>query len=275
MNEPVVSIVLPTYNRSTLLSRAIQSVLDQGYQNWELVIIDDASTDDTKEVLEVWQKKDERIRVIRNQKNQYPDISKILNDGMKAAKGKYIARLDDDDYWNDSRKLDRQVDFLDSHPDYVIVGSGMILIDEHNTELYRYLKKEKDDEIRRNALVANPFSHTTVMFRREVALALGGYDGSRYVEDWGLWLRLGKAGKMYNFPEYFTSYLVAGQNKSLLHQRASARAILGIIWHHRRDYPRFWFGISLNLFQYFYSFLPTFLRKRLHGTLSFWKRRSF
>lgn len=275
MTEPIVTIVLPTYNRAVLLSRAIKSVINQTYTDWELLVIDDASTDNTQAVLSDWAAKDSRIRVIRNEKNSYPDISKILNKGIELARGKYIARLDDDDYWRDEKKLTRQVEFLETHPDYVIVGSGMVIIDGEGRELYRYLKKEKDEEIRANALLANPFSHTTVVFRRDVARAVGGYDGSRYVEDWGLWLNLGKKGKMCNFPEYFTAYLVAGQNKSLLHQHASAKAILSIIWKHRKDYPGFMRGLSLNLLQYLYSFLPVFIRRQLHGTLSFLKRRFF
>ncbi len=266
---------MPTYNRAMLLDRAIQSVVDQTYKNWELIIINDASTDQTGAVLEEWQKKDSRIKVIHNQKNSYPDISKILNDGIAVSKGEYIARLDDDDYWRDPEKLVRQVEFLEAHLDYVLVGSGMVMIDKDNKELYRYLKKEKDEDIRRGALFANPFSHTTVMFRRETVLAVGGYGHWQYAEDWELWLKLGTKGKMYNIPEYFTAYLLAGQNKSFVHQHAQARTILSFLWTHRHDYPRFWFGFSLNLSQYLYSFLPVFIRKRLHTVLSFWKRRSF
>ena len=129
--NPIVSIILPTYNRSRFLDRAIGSVIDQTFKDWELIIIYDASTDDTSEVLKKWQEKDDRIKVLRNEKNNYSTIgiSKNLNDGIRVARGKYIARLDDDDYWCHKDKLKMQVDFLENNSDYVIVGGGMIVVD--------------------------------------------------------------------------------------------------------------------------------------------------
>lgn len=275
MSDPIVSILLPTYNRARLLERAIQSVADQDFTAWELLILDDASTDNTSEITAGWVTRDPRIRVLRNQVNSYPDISKNLNGGIEAARGKYIARLDDDDYWHDKTKLTKQVAFLEEHPDYVIVGSGMIIVDQNNQEQYRYLKRENDEEIRRGIYFANPFSHTTVLFRKNIAEKIGGYGKWRYAEDWEFWLRLGQEGKMHNLPEYLTSYLVAGQNKSFVHQRPQARMILTFLWKHRGRYPRFWLGFGLNTFQYIYSLLPIFVRRRFHSVLSFWKRKSF
>ena len=100
---------MPTYNRGALLSRAIESVRAQTFADWELLVTDDASTDDTWQVLAEWAAKDVRIKPHRNAKNQYPDISGILNGGIARALGEYIARLDDDDYWIDPEKLAKQV----------------------------------------------------------------------------------------------------------------------------------------------------------------------
>ena len=110
--RPRVSVVMPTHNRAGLLSRAIESIRMQSFIDWELVVTDDASTDTTWQVLAEWAVKDARIKPMRNVKNQYPDISKILNDGVRAAQGRYIARLDDDDYWCEPRKLEKQINFL-------------------------------------------------------------------------------------------------------------------------------------------------------------------
>lgn len=272
--NPIVSIILPTYNRSNYLERAIKSVLDQSFQEWELIIVDDASTDDTFKVLKKWQEKDGRIKVLRNKKNNYSanGISKNLNDGIHIAKGKYIARLDDDDYWCHKDKLKMQVDFLENNPEYVIVGGGMIVVDGLGKEKFRYLKKESDRDIRASALLSSPFSHTTVMFLKSVAEKVGFYGDNKLVEDWTLWLKLGKLGKFYNFPEYFTCYTMDGNNRSLSHLRQHAKIHFGLARNHKNDYSGFYKAYCFGSAQYLYSFLPSFLRRYLDYSLSKMKR---
>lgn len=270
-DTPRVSIVMPTHNRAGLLSRAIESVRSQTFADWELVVTDDASTDTTGAVLQEWAAKDARIRPHRNAKNQYPDISGILNDGLARARGEYIARLDDDDYWIDTKKLTKQVAYLDAYPACVIVGTGAIVVDGEGNERYRYLKRATDAEIRNAALSSNPFTHSTVLYRKSIALEVGGYE-NQYAEDWTLWLALGKCGTMHNIQEYSIGYLMDGQNKSWTFQRAQYAAILGIVWRFRHDYPRFFRGFIINLGAYAYSFLPLFARKALHQQMSLMKR---
>jgi len=192
---------MPTYNRAHLVGRAIESVISQTFQDWELIVIDDASTDGTLEMLHGWRNKDPRIVVIHNAVNQYPDISKTLNQGLAVARGKYIARVDDDDYWIAPEKLEKQIAFLETHTDHVLVGTGVIVVDDAGNERYRYLKREDDAAIRRGALAANPFTHSTVMYRRDAALSVHGYE-KYYAEDWMLWLKLGNRGKLHNLPEF-------------------------------------------------------------------------
>lgn len=272
VKKPLVSVLMPTFNRSGCVSRAIESVLAQSFNDWEFIIIDDASTDNTPAVLKVWQEKDSRIIYIRNEKNSRPDISKILNQGIALANGKYIARIDDDDWWSDSDKLKTQIDFLEANPDYFVCGGGMIVVDSFHRELFRYLKSESDFDIRKTALLANPFSHTTAVFSREAAEKVGGYGDWQYAEDWDLWLKLGQIGKFYNLPLYLTTYVMAGNNKSFVHQRPQARMILAIISKHRRHYRGFYFAYVFNFAQYLYSFLPLPLRKAVHPPLSYLKR---
>jgi len=269
---PQVTIILPTYNRVRLLSRAIESVRRQTFTDWELFIIDDASTDETSKALREWQVRDPRIKVFHNEINQYPDISKILNQGLVLARSQYIARLDDDDWWCDSDKLKKQVDFLENHPEYVVVGTGVIVVNGAGRELYRYLKNETDVAIRRRALFANPFTHPAVLYRREEAVRVGGYGDWHYAEDWALWLELGKSGKFYNLPQYLTCYTMAGQNKSWIHQRLQTKTVLEIIKKHRSAYPNFWPARLLGLGAYFYTFLPKAFRDLWHPLLVRFKR---
>lgn len=272
--NPIVSIILPTYNRSNYLERAIKSVLDQSFQEWELIIVDDASTDDTFKVLKKWQEKDGRIKVLRNEKNNYSanGISKNLNNGIHVANGKYIARLDDDDYWCHKDKLKMQVDFLENNPEYVIVGGGMIVVDGLGKEKFRYLKKESDRDIRASALLSSPFSHTTVMFLKGAADKVGFYGDNKLVEDWALWLKLGKLGKFYNFPEHFTCYTMDGNNRSLSHLRQHAKIHFGLVRDYKNDYSGFYKAYCFGSAQYLYSFLPSFLRRYLDYSLSKMKR---
>lgn len=274
MKSILVSIILPTYNRANYLERAIKSVLDQSFQEWELIVVDDASTDATFGILEKWQKKDGRIKMLRNEKNNYliDGISKNLNNGISIAKGKYIARLDDDDCWCHKNKLKMQVDFLENNTEYVIVGGGMIVIDGLGKEKFRYFKKESDQEIRAGALLSSPFSHTTVMFLKSAAEKVGFYGNEKLAEDWNLWLKLGKLGKFYNFPEYFTYYMMDGNNKSLFHLRQHAKIHIDLASRHRNEYPGFYMACFLGSAQYLYSFSPMFLRRYLDYLLSKIKR---
>lgn len=260
--SPRISVVMPTHNRGALLSRAIESIRSQSFTDWELVVTDDASTDDTWKTLTEWAAKDARIKPMRNAVNEYPDISKILNDGLKRSQGEYIARLDDDDYWIDTEKLAKQVAYLDANPKCVIIGTGVIVVDGDGKERYRYLKAENDAAIRDGALLSNPFTHSAVLYRKAAALAEGGYE-RQYAEDWTLWLAMGKKGILHNIPEYSTGFLMAGQNKTLVHQRAHAKTLVGIVVRFRRDYPHFVRGYAINLAALLFSYVPAFLRTAL------------
>ncbi len=271
--SPQVSIILPTYNRAQLLRRAVASVLHQSFSGWELIVLDDASTDDTPAIMKEIAARDPRVIYVRSEKNNYPDIARALNTGLRMARGPLVARIDDDDYWLDDRKLEKQVDFFAEHPDYVVVGSGMVLVDPGGNEVARYLKKENDTEIRNAALLSNPFSHTTVMFRADIARKVGGYGDWRYAEDWDLWLKMGKFGKFYNFPEYFAAYTVSGENKSFVYLRAQTKMIFRFLNIHRHDYPGYGKAYLINAIQYCYSFFPLWFRRRFRAALANMKRR--
>ncbi len=266
---------MPTFNRANIIGEAIKSVLVQNYKNWELLIIDNESTDNTKEIVEQYTQEDNRIKYYFVKKSTIPSLAPYLNYGIKVAEGKYIARLDDDDEWCDKNKLTKQVNFLDGCGDYNLVGGGAIMVDEKKKELFKFYKRETDEEIRKNALYASPFWHNTVMFRRKVAEEAGGYKNLRFGEDWELWLRLGKLGKFYNFKEHFSLYSSAGDSFSVKHQKFVGKTILGIIKQYKKDYPNYRKAIILNFVQYLYSFSPLFIKKRTQLFLSFIKRNYF
>ena len=267
----IVSIVLPTHKRPNFLRKAIESALFQNYKDIELLIINDASSDETSEIIAQYAKTDGRITEIKNEKQL--GLARSLNRGIQQAKGLYIARLDDDDFWSDARKLEKQVKFLETHPEYILVGAGQIRIDEKGNERIRYLFPETDEQIRKVILLNNPFAHTSVLFRKNAWKNAGGYDENLdFSEDWDLWMRFGKIGKLYNLQEYVVTYLQSNQNRSNFNVQANARLNLNLRRKYQKDYPHFWKGFLIGLGAYVLS-LPIvyLLRSRLLQNLSYWK----
>jgi GT2 family glycosyltransferase len=184
-----VSVVMAVRNGGPYLAYAVESVLAQTYANFELLMIDDASTDGALETLP----SDPRIRVIRNERNlgQVPS----LNRGLAEAHGGYVARLDADDTMLPTR-LERQVDVLDGNPSVVLVGTWMDVVDERG-RLYAKLRGQIRDFPQLILAILTdryPFGHPSLMFRRDVVRALGGYDASLAPsEDKDLYRRLALA----------------------------------------------------------------------------------
>jgi len=254
--KPKVSILLPTYNGSRFISRSVESVLAQSFDDFELIIIDDGSTDVTGDIVNKFARKDKRVVFISNKGNL--GIQRTLNNGLKIAKGKYIARIDDDDEWLDSKKLEYQVAFLDAHPEYVLVGTGVVVVDENRNELFRFLLPLDDAAIRDRMLFKSCFMHSSVVFRKNSVLKLGGYGESeeiRHVEDYELWLRLGRVGKLANLPSYGIKFM---QRKSAItskHKPEQFRKNIKLVRSFRADYPH---SRMATFFAYLRSALFTF-----------------
>ena len=269
----IVSILMPTYNRVKTIGLAIESVLKQSFLDWELIIIDNESTDGTSQRIKEFD--DSRIKYHFVKKSLKKGITDYLNYGINKSLGKYIARLDDDDEWADEKKLQKQVNYLETNQEYVIVGGGVIVVDENRNEIYRFYKKERDIQIRNNALIANPFWHNTVLFRKKLVEEIGSYNEYRFVEDWDLWLRLGKLGKFYNFQEHFSLYMNAGQNLSVHNQTLAAKTILKLIKKYKHEYPNYSIALLVNSLQYLFSLLPAFIKKNTQNFFFYIKRNYF
>lgn len=263
-----------TWNRAHFLDKAIESIRAQSYSDWELVIADDGSTDDTPHVAKKWKSKDSRIVYVRNVVNQ--GISKNYNTGLRLAKGEYVAMIDDDDPWCDSRKLEKQVAFLDANPDYVGCGGGVIVVDTEGKELYRYFKPLTNEEIRSLILFSNPMANSTTMFRLGVAKKVGLYDETiRYSGDRDFWLKMGLQGKLMNVKEYYSYYTMSGNNTSIAKIRPHLKTSLAVMKRYKGKYPHYFSALLLNELQYAYSFLPAFIREFLHYSLARLKRLVF
>jgi glycosyltransferase involved in cell wall biosynthesis len=264
-DSPLVSIVMGTFNRAHLLGRAIEALRTQSLTNWELIIADDGSADGTPAVVRGWSEREPRIVSIRSEVNQ--GISKNYNAALRRARGEFVAMLDDDDVWIGDDKLARQVEFLRSHPDHVGCGGGLIVVTPEGKELYRFLKPETDEKIRKTMLLSNPMANSTTVFRRDVGERIGWYDsGIRYSGDRDFWMKAGLVGKLYNFPEYFGYYTKGTQNTSIVHIKPHLRTSLMLTKRYRSEYPGYAKGLALNYAQYWYAFLPESLRRATHST---------
>jgi glycosyltransferase involved in cell wall biosynthesis len=134
-------------------------------------------------------------------------LTQSLNKGIKMSQGKYIARLDDDDFWCDKRKIEKQVDFLEKNKDFVLVGGGAVKMDSKGKDMEKYIFPEKDQDIRKRLLARNSFIHISVLYKKDAWEKVGGYDKEfDGLEDWDLWLKMGTIGKFYNIQDIFARY---------------------------------------------------------------------
>lgn len=268
IENPLVSVIIPTHDRKEYVVKAINSVLSQTYKNIEIIIIDDCSTDGTHQVISDLCKQNNRIFLIKNSVNLGPAES--ANRGIDCSRGKYIAILDDDDVWCEAKKLQKQVSFLETHVGHVLVGGGVIRVSKEGKELSRYLPIEHDNDIRKAILIDNVFAHSTVLFTRESWKQAQGYQKDlQYFADWDLWLKLGKLGSFYNFQEFFCYYLDQqhGKNRNSHDYKIRRRLLanIGLRKKYKQYYPGYAKSILLCFANYVYSFLP--FRTALRPTL--------
>ncbi len=192
-------MVIPVFNASRYLAEAIDSVLGQSFQEWELVAVDDGSSDDSLSILERYSLVDFRVRVIAM---PHAGIVSTRNTAIDAARGKFIAALDNDDAMLPQR-LERQVEFLRNYPTIVAVGGGGILVDADGDPLINRVFPTSSEEVESELLAGrNPLMQSCMMFRRDAMLQAGGYqDGRSFAEDYDLFLRLTEIGGIANLNE--------------------------------------------------------------------------
>jgi glycosyltransferase involved in cell wall biosynthesis len=199
-----VSVLMAVYNGVEHLTEAVNSILEQSLADFEFLIIDDGSTDNSWELLQSF--KDQRIVLARNDSNL--GLIKTLNRGLDMARGEYIVRMDHDDISSPNR-LERQVAFMDSHPDCSVCGSW---IRTFGAVRPRVVKYETDPNvIVAQLLFTNPLAHPTVILRRELMVKFGWHYDEAYphVEDYELWSRISRQAKICNIPEVLLHYRIS------------------------------------------------------------------
>lgn len=251
--SPKVSVIICTYNRAGYISAAIKSVLEQTYTNWELLILDDASTDTTETIVADFIKMEvaqgsSRITYIRNEKNL--GIAANRNAALAKARGKYVAMLDSDDIWISTEKLAKQVAFLEAHQHdkipYALVGSWMKKIDPQGKTTDAKQFCVEDSAIRKQIFYSNQFAQSSVLIVKQAILDAGGYNTAYPVnEDYDIWLTLGTKYKFANIPEYMIDYRIHATNIMGSKRVLAAKLFIEIIKKHSREYPGY-FGARIK-----------------------------
>jgi len=201
---PKVSIITPTYNRARFIGAAVESVLAQTLPDWELLVVDDGSTDNTREVLAPYQA-DPRIHYIY-QPNQGQSLAR--NAALAKARGEFIGFLDSDDIWYFD-KLERQLSAFEAHPQVHIVHGDEAIIDEQGRELSRDNMRRYSGCITPQLLADNSVSITTALVLRECFDTLGGFDPKYGVaDDYDLWLRFSARYRFHYEPGLVAGYRV-------------------------------------------------------------------
>jgi glycosyltransferase involved in cell wall biosynthesis len=205
VTSPAVSVVMPVYNSERYLRLAVQSILDQTFQDFEFIVVDDGSRDSSLAILREYEAKDPRVRIISRGNT---GIVGALNDGLEASRGELIARMDADDISQPDR-LAKQVPFLQSKDDHVLVGCQVMLIDPDGAELCPKRDTEYTHERIDWAHLNHrwPLVHPTVLMRKSAVEQVGRYrQRYQWLEDLDLFLRLAEMGRIASLPDVLLRY---------------------------------------------------------------------
>ena len=203
--SPVVSVLMPIHNAELTLVEALDSILTQTFSDFELIAVDDGSTDQSLSILRRFAERDPRVRIISRANT---GIAGALNEAIAVARGEFLARMDADDVSLPTR-FEKQVAFLREHPEVVLLGSRVLLVEPFGTPMYETSHDLDHAHIDADLLrgVGWAVVHPVAMMRAEAVRATGGYRADRVpIEDLDLFLRMTEAGKAANLPDILLHY---------------------------------------------------------------------
>ena len=218
ISTPLVSVITPVYNREKYLVKCIESILNQTYENFEFIIIDDNSSDLTVNIIKDYLLRDSRIKFLENNKNLGATLS--FNRGLDIAKGKYIARMDSDDI-SFLDRFKKQVDIFESWHDLEVLGTGAVLIDHKENEIGRKQFPSNFKKISNIIETGVPVFDPSVMMRSSTLKEINGFDNRLApADDYHLWLTLFKQKKIIsNIDDYLIKYRLHDSNLSKVASR--------------------------------------------------------
>ncbi|WP_169303111.1 glycosyltransferase family 2 protein [Thalassotalea mangrovi] len=293
--SPLISVIMPVYNAQAYVKEAVFSILEQSFTDFEVIIVDDGSTDASGRILADIARQDSRIHLYSRTNH---GLISSLNFALDKARGQYLARMDADDV-STPQRLQQQLQFLQQHPDIAVLGTGYVYIDQHGHRLGKRHTCMYHDDIVASFFFGNPIAHPSVMVNRRLLRQPLNYEAD-YIgaEDFQLWLRLSQQVRFANLPEPLLYYRLSGQSHSdhlqQVQRDSAIRAISKFTflklspdpeslaqalfnsagaW---RDYPQFLFAcIKLNLFNIKASGVSAWalLKRTLIAQRSYFRRR--
>lgn len=208
-DNPLVSIVIPVYNAEKYINESIDSCLNQTYQNKEIIVVDDKSTDNTLNILK---KYEDKIILIPVEKQN--GLGNVINIGIRQSKGKYIARMDADDVMYPTR-LEKQIAYLESNPICVAIGGQIDIIDENSNITGHRGYAFDDSNIKKNMFLFMPFAHPAVTLRKSAIESVGLYPENIWkVEDVKFFFLLSRQGEYHNISETVLKYRMTFSTQS-------------------------------------------------------------
>src|SRR3989338_10028386 len=211
-NKPLISVVMPAHNVQKYIGSSIESVLNQSFKKLELIIVNDASSDKTLDIIRSFAKKDSRIKVVNN--DTILNIARSLNKGISLASSNIIARMDADDIALPNR-LELQYKLINSSKNIAVVGSDIVIINSVGNEIGLRKYPESSGELKNCLFKYSPFAHPVVMFRKNVFEEVGGYNPKYSPTEYlDLWFRMGMNYEFKSIPKLLLRYRLNEKSSS-------------------------------------------------------------
>lgn len=259
----MISIIITTKNGEKYIARAIKNALSQSiaisnskdpsqFSGFEIVVVSDGSTDNTVSIVHELALHDARIRLIELVQNIGPGLARnlaILGGKIKeensliipSISNPFVAILDDDDLWQNPKKLENQISYLNDNPNVVVAGAIKTEFTRENGEHLRWIINETDPQrIRSNMLSYNPIITSSAVFRTNTFRAIGGFKPMYLAEDYDLWLRMGTHGDISNVEGAETIYTIREGGASKSRQIEMAQVVMRLAREYRHQYPHFY-----------------------------------
>ena len=248
---PKITVIMPTYNRARYIAEAIRSVQSQTLREWEMIVIDDGSTDGTEKIVREIAATDPRISYFKNEKNL--GIAKTRNRGVSLAKADYVAMLDSDDIWTSPDKLSKQLDAILKNKKLGIVGVSARFIDEDGKVVGKQTHFPTDDVgIRKTELYRNILMQSGLLIRKSAIEKAGGYDpGFTICDDHDLWLKIGKDWQFMILPSVDLSYRLHASGITKTKHFKTSKEEMKILFKFRKEYQGFLKGIVKCVARFF------------------------
>jgi glycosyltransferase involved in cell wall biosynthesis len=206
-----VSVVIPVHNGEKYIKEALDSCINQTYEDIEIIVVDDKSTDNTLDILKEYESND-KVKILAVEKQN--GLGNVINIGIRASKGKYIARMDADDIMYPDR-ITKQVEYLEAHPSCVAVGGQIDIVDADSNITGHREYAQLDKDLKKNRFLFQPFAHPAVTLRKSTLEEIGLYPEDMWkVEDVKLFLTLSTKGEFANLSDTVLKYRMTFQTES-------------------------------------------------------------